>query len=207
VNRTETRSTETADMERLTICRGEIRAKRTDAGKLTLSGYAAKFNTMSEDLGGFRETIAPGTFARSLKDGDQFLLRGHEANAVLARTKSGSLKLEEDAVGLRFEAELVDSPIARDTMALVERGDLDGMSFGFGLVRDDWKWDGPVAIRTLKDVDLFEISVVTWPAYRDTDVGVRSRQAFEAFRGSARGISPEQARLLIAETELRAATA
>lgn len=198
-------TTTTPTTERRAFCRGELRVKRSD-NKMTLSGYAAKFGVVSVDLGGFREQIAPGTFGKAVgSDADVFLLRSHDSDAVLARTKSGTLRLEQDGVGLKFEADLADTAQARDLFTLVERGDLDAMSFGFSTVRDAWAWDGPVAMRTLQDVELFEISVVAWPAYPQTDVGVRCRQAYEAFRG-LRGMSPEEARLKIAEAELAATT-
>lgn len=138
----------------------------------TLSGYAATFNDPTA-IGGFTERIAPGAFSRSLASGrDVLALLDHRADVLLGRTRSGSLKLSEDSKGLRFELSLPDTAAARDVIALAERGDLGGMSFGF--IATDEAWDGDT--RELRGIELHEISVVqSWPAYQSTEVSLRSR--------------------------------
>ena len=138
----------------------------------TLSGYAATFNDPTA-IGGYTERIAPGAFARSLASGrDVLALLDHRADVLLGRTRSGSLKLSEDAKGLRFELSLPETAAGRDVIALAERGDLGGMSFGF--VATDEAWDGDT--RELRAVELHEVSIVqSWPAYSQTEVSLRSR--------------------------------
>ena len=138
----------------------------------TLSGYAATFNDPTA-IGGFTERIAPGAFTRSLASGrDVLALLDHRADVLLGRTRSGSLKLSEDAKGLRFELSLPETAAGRDVIALAERGDLGGMSFGF--VATDEAWDGDT--RELRAVELHEVSIVqSWPAYQSTEVNLRSK--------------------------------
>jgi len=101
-------------------------------------------------------------------------LLDHRADAVLGRTKSGTLRLSEDARGLRYELELPDTTSGRDIIALAQRGDLGGMSFGFRAV--DELWDGDT--RELRSVELFEVSVISsWPAYQGTTIDLRHRPA------------------------------
>lgn len=146
----------------------ELRAK---AGKL--EGYAAKFGVEAR-IGDFIETIAPGAFAASLQSGrDVLALADHDPGKVLARTRSGSLKLAEDSAGLQFELKVPDTQPGHDVLALAERGDLGGMSFGFMVPDGGDAWSGNR--RTLNAIDLREISVVSaWPAYPETTVNARS---------------------------------
>lgn len=148
---------------------GELRA----AGR-KLTGYAATFGTEAK-IGGFTEVIAPGAFAASLRGGGDILaLSDHNPRAVLARTKSGTLRLHEDARGLAFEIDVPDTTIGRDVLALAERGDLGGMSFGFTVSKGGERWIGNTR-RELRVIDLREISVVSaWPAYQNTEVHARS---------------------------------
>ena len=156
----------TPDIER----RGAV-AGVTASGR-TLSGYAASYNDPTA-IGGFTERIAPGAFTKSLASGrDVLALLDHRADVLLGRTRSGSLKLSEDAKGLRFELSLPDTAAAREVIALAERGDLGGMSFGF--VATDEAWDGDT--RELRAVELHEVSIVqSWPAYQSTEVNLRSK--------------------------------
>jgi len=156
----------------------EIRAK----GR-TLEGYAATFNKPAEIGGRFVETIAPGAFAASLRDqGDILALVDHDPSRVLARTRSGTLRLAEDTRGLAFTLDIPDTSAGRDVLALAERGDLGGMSFGFTAL--DEHRDGNV--RELRGVELHEISVVlAWPAYDGTVVHARSFEASAPFRAYA----------------------
>jgi HK97 family phage prohead protease len=143
---------------------------------MTFSGYAAKFNSRSENLGGFVETIMPGAFKRSLDSrNDVKLLVNHDSGRVLASTRSGTLRLTEDSVGLRVEADLPNTTDGRDMAELLRRQDLSSMSFGFSVIKDSWSQDGTE--RSLKSVRLFETSIVAFPAYQATEASVRSYDA------------------------------
>ena len=136
-----------------------------------LVGYAARFDAQTR-IGGFREVIRRGAFAKTL-DRDILALVDHDPKQLLGRTRSGTLKLSEDASGLAFELELPSTRAADDVLALASRGDLGGMSFGF--VATDDRWDGD--LRELRAVELHEISVVqSWPAYEQTEVSLRNRR-------------------------------
>lgn len=163
---------------------------RAEGDGMTFTGYAAVFNSPSEDLGGFRETIAPGAFARSLKrDRNIRMFLNHNTDVVLGATKAGTLRLAEDAKGLIVSADLPETTAGRDLAYLLARGDVDSMSFGFQTVRDTWtdasgnrtgSFQG--VNRTLEEVRLFEVSPVTgWPAYPATSASVRSLDDLAAF--------------------------
>lgn len=139
-----------------------------------LEGYAALYGIEAAIGGeaGFVETIAPGAFARSLGR-DVLALVDHDPSRLLARTKSGTLRLAEDSTGLSFDLDLPDTSLGRDLLALAERRDVGGMSFGFTVPAGGDEWRGKA--RTLKIIDLAEISVVqAWPAYEGTVVHARS---------------------------------
>ncbi len=150
----------------------EIRASDGEPPKIV--GHAAVFNSLSEDLGFFREKIAPGAFAKTIQEADVRALWNHDPNFVLGRTKSGTLKLAEDEKGLAVEIIPPDTQWARDLMETMRRGDVDQMSFGFQVVKEEWEGDVNNPIRVLKEVKLFDVSPVTFPAYPATDVQVRS---------------------------------
>ncbi len=171
----------------------EIRQAEDDQGGLTFRGHAAVFNQLSEDLLGFREQIAPDAFADVLDD-DVRLLINHDPWPVLARTTSGTLSLSQDDDGLLTEADLADVSGARDLQVSLERGDVSQMSFGFLAGEDEWEEsDGDLPIRTVtKIAELFDVSVVTFPAYPQTDAAMRSledwrrRQSVEPYRRELR---------------------
>jgi HK97 family phage prohead protease len=142
-----------------------------------LAGIAAPFGVDTR-IGDVIERISFGAFATSLASGRDILaLIDHDATRVLGRTKTGSLRLHEDARGLHFEIDLPATSAANDILALVERGDVGGMSFGFKA--KDERWQGNR--RELRAVDLREISVVSaFPAYSDTVVEARARGRAEA---------------------------
>jgi len=163
--------------ERRVTAPGTLRAIRAEGDKPKLSGYAAVFNKLSEDLGWFREKIAPGAFSRSLRENaDVRALFNHDANQVLGRSKSSTLSMAEDSEGLKVDILPPDTVAGRDTVTLVERGDVSQMSFGFITRKDEWDYEN--MIRTLIDVDLFDVSVVTFPAYPDTSVAKRSVELY-----------------------------
>ncbi len=162
------------EQERRYFTATELRAKGGSSPGLT--GHAAVFNQLSEDLGGFREEIIPGAFADTIKADDIRALWNHDPNFQLARTKSGTLHLSEDNTGLKIDADLPYTQFARDLMKSIERRDVDQMSFGFMVLPDGQKWmmrEGSL-VRQLLRVALFDVSPVTFPAYPQTDVGVRA---------------------------------
>ena len=149
---------------------------RADGEVKKLVGYAAVFNSMSEDLGGFREIVAPGAFKRSLKDRpDVFALADHDTSRRLGRTTNETLVLREDDRGLHVEIMLPDTQTGRDIHAEVRGGLIDAMSFGFSTRTDKWEKKEGATLRTLEDVDLFEVSVVAFPAYRATSIDLAKR--------------------------------
>lgn len=144
---------------------------REEGDEMSLTGYAALFNSRSENLGGFTEIIAPGAFGRSLKSrNDVKLLWNHDTSAVMGSTRAGTLELMEDERGLRVKAKLPNTTYGRDAKELIKRGDVTGFSFGFsmpGKGGDDWNSEGTE--RTLKSVRLHEISLTAFPAYTETN--------------------------------------
>jgi HK97 family phage prohead protease len=158
-------------IERRTYTVRNVEARSED-GEMRLSGYAAVFNEPSLPLP-FREYIAPGAFRKTLQETpDVRLLINHEG-LPLARTKNGTMTLTEDEVGLRFDAVLADTSESRDLYKLIDRGDVDQMSFAFRVIRQ--KWNGDRSERTLTEVSLADgdVSVVTYPAYPATSVEAR----------------------------------
>jgi HK97 family phage prohead protease len=139
----------------------------------TIAGYAAVFNSETDIGGMFREQIAPGAFKPSLS-ADVRALFDHDTSHVLGRTKAGTLRMAEDDHGLAVEIDLPDTQTGRDLRESMARGDIDGMSFGFRVTKQEWDESGEVPLRTIREVELFEVSVVTFPAYADTEVALRS---------------------------------
>ncbi len=165
----------------------ELRA--VEGKPATLRGYAAVFGKPSLDLGGFVETIRKGAFSRSLSENDEVLAFAyHDSSKPLARRSAGTLTLSEDDTGLLVEIQLADTTLARDVAADVAARNIEGMSFGFSTRKDAWTRantpNGP-DLRELIDVQLFEVSAVTMPAYPDTALALRSKPA------AAEAISPE----------------
>ncbi len=154
---------------------GKLELREVSDKAPQLVGYAAKFGVRSENLGGFVEMIAPEAFNRALREGhDVRLLVNHEG-LPLARSTAGTLKLSVDSVGLRVEADLdpANPDVQRLTSAL-SRGDADQMSFGFRTLGDAWDLEAAPPERTLTDVELLDVSAVTYPAYPQTEVALRS---------------------------------
>ncbi|MDA0084842.1 HK97 family phage prohead protease [Brachyspira hyodysenteriae] len=150
----------------------------TEGEPLKLRGYAIVYNSLSEPLYGdlFRERINRGAFTKSLLENDQVCLWGHDTRYVLGRKSAGTLILREDDKGLYFEVSLPNTTWARDLKESVDRGDIKQMSFGFKVVRDNWidnkdtlKEYG-MPIREVEEITLHEISLVTFPAYTETNV-------------------------------------
>lgn len=159
-----------------------IRAAKDDKALGILNGLAAVFNSLSQDLGGYRERLAPGCFSRALLEHhDVRCLFNHDANAVLGRTVAGTLRLEQNSQGLAFECDLPDTSIGRDVHTMVARGDISQCSFGFCCLNDDVSVEtdpddeeNTIRVRTVRDLSLLDVSAVTYPAYTATSVQARS---------------------------------
>lgn len=157
---------------------------RSTAGVPTLVGHAAVFNRDSELIAGsFIERIAPGAFRESIAKGDDVrALINHDPSLILARTISRTLLLREDQHGLYVEIQIPKTTYAQDLLESTKRGDISQMSFGFTVSPGGERWErgqnGAPDIRTLLSVRLFDVSPVTYPAYPDTDVAVRSHSQF-----------------------------
>ena len=160
----------------------EIRALNTveKTEENIVEGYALKFNTESRNLGGFIETITPEALEGvDLSDVRCFL--DHDSSKLLGRTSSGTLKLNVDETGLYFRCILPNTSVGRDAMELVTRGDLNQCSFGFTVEQDKWAKGNDIMMRSINKIgSLFEISLVSIPAYDDTDVRVATRSLEEA---------------------------
>ena len=183
----------------------ELRAIADDKGLRHITGYAAVFDSLSDDLGGFREKIDKGAFKKTIKKDDVRALKNHNTDYVIARTKSGTLKLSEDEHGLKIEATPPDASWARDLMTSIDRGDLDSMSFGFQTISDRWETQNKEEIRTLMEVKLYDVSVVAFPAYPDTAVGLRSLEEYRKNTppdGGENRVEDNQSVLLSEEDEL-----
>ncbi len=153
----------------------ELRVSTNDKGQRVLAGYASIFNSLSEDLGCWREQILPGAFSKCLASNpDIVCLRDHNPTLLLGRTKSGTLRVSQDDIGLRFECDLPETTQANDLVASIERGDVDGCSFGMYCTSDNWRDDNGMTVRDVIEAEVFDCSVVTYPAYPATAVSLRS---------------------------------
>ena len=147
---------------------------RAEGDGMTFTGYASVFNSPSQDLGGFIEYVAPGAFKRSLQSRNEVkLLWNHDAGEPLASLRGGSMQLVEDEVGLKVTATLPQTSRGKDVAELLRLKTIDSMSFGFNVIKDTWSRDGQT--RTLDSVRLFEVSIVSFPAYEATTATVRSQ--------------------------------
>jgi uncharacterized protein len=146
---------------------------RAEGDGMTFSGYASVFNSPSENLGGFIEYVAPGAFKRSLQSRNEVkLLWNHDSGEPLASLRGGTMQLVEDERGLKVTATLPQTSRGKDVAELLRTKVIDSMSFGFNVIKDSWSRDGQT--RTLESVRLFEVSVVSFPAYSATTAQVRS---------------------------------
>lgn len=168
---------------------GEFRVERRGGenggdGSSVITGYASVFNTVA-DIGWFREQVAPGAFADTIAQGDDVrALIDHDQSRILGRSKAGTLRLSEDSKGLKVEIDLPDTQVARDLVVSMERGDVNQMSIGFYSEVEEWdETDPDNPLRTIKKARLFDVSVVTFPAFEQTEAQVRCReQRFDKHR-------------------------
>jgi len=176
-------------MERRTYEASELRVDEGD--KAVLTGHAAVFETLSLEMWGFREKIAEGAFADTLGKDDIRALWNHDTNLVLGRKSAGTLDLREDRTGLAVKINPPDWASAQ--VETIRRGDVSQMSFGFRVLEDGWdtdRNDPDLLIRTIRKVQLLEVSPVTFPAYPDTDIKARdfagAVRSMESYRESCR---------------------
>lgn len=173
------RQAEPAQLERRTVSMTELRVLSEgdeEATKPIIEGHAAVFNQWSEELGWsfpFREKVMPGAFKETIQVDDIRALFNHDPNYVLGRNRSGTLELKETQKGLLVRITPPETQWARDLLVSIDRGDISQMSFGFLVIEDRWGTEDGGDIRELHKVKLFDVSPVTFPAYPQTDVGVR----------------------------------
>lgn len=168
-----------------------------------LTGHAAVFDQETVIAGwyaDYRELVAPGAFRKSIQEADVRALFNHDPSWVLGRTRSGTLRLREDEYGLWYEVDLPDTQQARDVWTLINRGDVTQSSFAFDIVKDEWnRSDKENPLRTIREVKLYDVSPVTYPAYEGTDVDVeRGLRSLSA----AASLPLEEVRRLVDEGHL-----
>lgn len=150
----------------------EVRAEGEQAVAV---GYAARFDALSQNLGGFVERIDPKAFNQTVTQADVRALFNHDANYVLGRSSAGTLRMGVDDEGLRYEIDLPATATGRDLAVLLKRGDISGSSFGFRVLDDEWgETDEGYPLRTLKAVALRDVGPVTFPAYTAAESALRS---------------------------------
>lgn len=152
----------------------EARAEGEDG--MTATGRAMVFNEETQIGDWFIEKFSPGAFTRSLTEHDQHCLLDHDWGRVMGRKKSGTLRLTEDNTGLNLECDLPDNNQGRDTSVSLARGDISGLSVRFRAVVEEWDESGDLPIRTVKEAELIEVSIVANPQYEATDVALRAHQ-------------------------------
>lgn len=188
------RTTERRD---LSLATAGLQVRAADGGGPGFTGHAAVFNSRTA-IGnpltwGFYEEIADGAFTKTLSEGDARMLVDHDTRMVVSRVSAGSLRLSQDQFGLAVDADLdTELSYVSDLVANLRNKNVTGMSFGFQVVKDDWDMvdvetlDGDKAqaeLRVIREVKLYEVSAVTFPAYEDTDAGLRSVGVALAARG------------------------
>jgi uncharacterized protein len=166
------------EFETRTVEAGELRVESRGVAPV-IRGYAIVYNRLSEELatpfGVFREQIAPEAITSTLTGGvDLRALVDHNPEKPLGRVKAGTLRLETDAHGLRVEIDPPNTTAGHDIVESIRRGDVNGMSFAFRTLKDEWDEAVTPMIRTVRDMLVREVSVVTFPAYPQTEVAMRA---------------------------------
>ncbi|UBK72390.1 HK97 family phage prohead protease [Clostridium perfringens] len=147
-----------------------------DTEEKVISGYINKFNTRSQYMG-FYEEVAKGAFDKTLADGHNiYAMYNHNSDMILGSTRSGSLKLNTDNIGLHFELRINPNiSYASDIAELVKSGDLEGCSFGFWVTDDEWTYtEDKIDLRIIKELELIEVTITPFPAYLDSEASCRS---------------------------------
>ncbi len=170
---------ETTKLEHRTYAVSMSIEKRGEAEQERIVGHAAVFDTVG-DGGWFREKIAPGAFTNSIGRDDVRALFNHNPDYVLGRNTAGTLTLREDEKGLWVEIDPPDTQFARDLKVSIARGDISQMSFGFEIISEERQKGigNEPDLFTLREVKLWDVSPVTYPFYKETDVSVHGREAW-----------------------------
>jgi HK97 family phage prohead protease len=156
-----------------------VEVRQDEDGAIRVAGYAAVFGEETNIGGMFTEVIEAGAFTSALDRGDDVVFLVNHAGLPLARTRSGTLKLTQDERGLYIESELdAQDPDVRAIVPKMKRGDLDKMSFAFSQTRQEWDDSGDIPKRMIRDLQLFDVAIVTKPAYDGTEIGLRSLQQY-----------------------------
>lgn len=173
------------ETEKRELLTNGIEIREGENGLRTIQGYAVKWEMKSETLGywmRFKEQFKKGAFTESLTNDDQRALWSHDTSKILGRTKNGTLRLFEDEVGLRFELDLPNTSLGNDVYETIKRGDVDGVSFGFQMKKQEWDESDPDNVtRTVLKAKLMEISPVAFPAYPDSQVSARSHDPYKEY--------------------------
>jgi HK97 family phage prohead protease len=180
------------------------RAAGADGAPRPIAGYAAVFNSDANIGDYFIERIAPGAFAKAITRDDVRCLFNHRDEYVIGRTKAGTLRLSEDDHGLAYEADPPDAEWARGLVASIDRGDISQSSFAFRALKEEWDETGALPVRTLLELELLDVSPVTYPAYEDTEVGVRAQQIVIEARTAGRLVAPPRFNPAAAKLRMRA---
>ena len=178
-------------LERRYLDSRPVVTRATPTDKRILTGTAARFNVLSQDLGGFKERLMPGCFAASIaRDKDVYALFNHDPSKILGHVGNGSLKLWEDDRGLQFRCELANTPTADEVYEHVRSGAISECSFGFRCDDDDWTTEPDdydagdrsqrgrkVSVRNVKRATLLDVSAVAFPAYNNHATSVSASMA------------------------------
>lgn len=169
-----------------------IETRMEEGETMNVVGHASVYNTMSEDLGGFREIIAPGAFDDVLEN-DVRALINHDGNLILARTTSGTLKLSTDEKGLKYEFDMPQTSYGKDLAISMKRGDVTQSSFAFTVENDNWETKDGMDVRTITKVKrLFDVSPVTYPAYPDADDLVIAQRGLSVYKEKQERLKEEK---------------
>jgi HK97 family phage prohead protease len=194
------------EVERRFVPKGaaEVRAEKREDGKTGIIGLSAVVNSLSEEMWGFREKIAPGAFDKALATSDVRGLFNHDPNMILGRAKAGTMRVWVDVDGLRYE--IPELPASRaDVAEAITRGDVDGNSFSFTVEKDEWEYrDDGTAVRTITEIgELFDVGPVTYPAYPATSVSMRAKEMSKKPEAAPapKVSTSEEERLLLAASE------
>lgn len=165
-----------AEKEKRTFALSDVEIRAGTENSQVIEGYASVFNSPTMIGGMFQETIAPGAFAKAISEkADIRALFNHNWDYVMGRTKDGSLTLEEDAKGLKFSVTPDDTTWEKDLLVKIRNGKINQCSFGFNVTKESWDYDVDPVQRTIEEVTLYEISVVSIPAYDNTEAYVRDK--------------------------------
>lgn len=157
-------------------------------GPRSISWYPALFDQLSEDLGGFRERIGRRAFSKTLEEREVRALVNHDPSQILSRTSNGSLKVKVDLKGLFADSAIPETSYAQDLLANLRNGNISGGSFAFQVLQDNWKLEAlegeeePVPVRNIQEARLFDVSLVTFPAYPATEGSLSLRSLAESWR-------------------------